>query len=451
MNTYEQDLKLSIDIAHAVHKNGGRAMYVGGMIRDEFLGLTSKDIDLEIYGITPDTLKCILSKFGKIQQKGTSFGVYGIEHSNIDIAMPRREHKIGTKHTDFDVSIDPFMSFHDATIRRDLTINAMMKDVITGEIIDLWNGQDDLRNKTIKHINTATFAEDPLRVFRVAQFSARFDAKIAEETLQLCRNIDVTTVTKERIFEELSKALLKSERPSIFFTSLRQMDHLKEFFPELQACINTPQNPKYHPEGNVFEHTMLVLDYASQLKNQAKEPLFFMLSALFHDIGKPIATTTKDDGTIISYEHDTEGVPVCEKQLLRITNNTKLIKYVTNMVLMHMRPNKLAMDKSCKKKTREMFDNSVCPEDLILLSKADDMGRKNAHYNKEQEIFLRDRLNDYYQTIKQPMITGQDLINAGLTPGPNFSEILKRGRKLIFAGLDHDKALKQIIHENKTT
>lgn len=449
MNTHEQDLALSIEIARRVREAGGRAMYVGGMVRDGLMGIECKDIDIEVYGLTPRALKDVLSSLGKVMEMGASFGVYGLQHSAIDIAMPRRERCVGIKHTDFEVSVDPAMSFEDATLRRDLTINAMMRDVLTGELIDLWGGRADLERRVIRHVSDATFPEDALRVFRVAQFTARFEGKIAPETLALCRSMAVDGISHERVYDELNKALLKADRPSIFFRVLREMDHLKEFFPELEACIGVQQNPVHHPEGDVFEHTLLVVDRAAELRDKAQWPLAFMYAALFHDLGKVIATEIREDGKITAYGHEVKGLPICETQLRRLTSQTKLIEYVKNMMWLHMRPNILAGAKSKKKKTRQLFDLSVCPEDLILLSRADASGKLDKPYNAQNEAFLRERLEDYRRVMQRPMVTGKDLIDAGLKPGPQFSEWLSRARMLHFSGIERDRALKQVVSEAK--
>ena len=449
MNTHEQDLQLSVEIARRVAAAGGRAMYVGGMVRDQLMGVECKDIDIEVYGLAPRALKDVLSTLGRVMEMGASFGVYGIQHSGIDIAMPRRERCVGIKHTDFEVSVDPDMSFADASMRRDLTVNAMMRDVLTGELIDLWGGQRDLEARVIRHVSDQTFPEDALRVFRAAQFAARFEGTVAPETMALCKRMDVGEISHERVFDELKKALMKAEKPSIFFRVLREMDHLKEFFPELEGCIGIRQNPDHHPEGDVFEHTMLVLDCAAGLRDQAKQPLAFMLAALLHDLGKDVATQVQPDGKITAYGHERAGLELCERQLRRLTGQVRLIEYVKNMMWLHMRPNVLAQAKSRKKKTRELFDLSVCPEDLILLSRADASGKRDKPYDESCEIFLRERLEDYYRVLKRPMVTGKDLIDAGLKPGPMFSEWLKRARMLHFSGIERDWALKQVVGEAK--
>lgn len=447
MNSFQQDLALSRQLAEGIRMAGGRAFYVGGFVRDGIMGIESKDIDIEVYGLTPDRLRQVLADYGEPYDRGASFGVMGLRHSDIDIAMPRTESRTGVKHTDFDVSVNPFLDPKEAARRRDFTMNALMQDVLTGEILDFYGGQEDLKQHIIRCVHPDTFVEDALRAFRAAQFAARMDARIDEDTRALCAAMDVRDLSVERIFGEMEKALLKAEKPSIYFRELREMDHLKEFFPELQQTVGLQQNPKFHPEGDVFEHTMLVLDVAATLRGRAQEPLFFMLSALMHDIGKVVATEVQEDGRITAYGHEVLGLDMVEKQLRRITNHEKLIKYVLNQTELHMRPNMLFGAQSRKKKTRQLFDLSVSPNDLILLSRADASGKLDEPYREENEIWLRERLEDYRQRLAQPMVTGQDLIGAGLKPDKNFAAIIQRARMLHFSGLDRKNALRQVLSE----
>ncbi|MBQ4088569.1 MAG: HD domain-containing protein [Clostridia bacterium] len=440
---------LAKKIAEAVSSAGGRAFFVGGYVRDMLMGIDCKDIDIEVYGIEPARLRELLTDFGEVYDKGAAFGVLGLRHSDLDIAMPRKESLRGTKHTDFDVSVDPFLTYEEASMRRDFTINAMMLDPLTGEIVDCWNGKADLEKKIIRHVSDETFGDDALRVFRAAQFAARMNAEIVPETMDICRRMNVTELSKERIYEELTKALLKAETPSIFFRALRAMGHLTEFFTEIDALIDVPQNPKYHPEGDVFEHTMLTLDAAAHLRHMAKEPLNFMLAALMHDLGKANATEISPEGKITSYMHPDTGVPLAETQLKRLTNNTRTIAYVKNMVWLHMRPNMLASADSKKKKSREMYDMSLCPEDLILISRSDATGKTDAPYNMKNWTYLTERLKDYYTCIARPMVTGADLTAAGVKPGKHMGKMIARARSLHFSGVEKHRALTQVIKEYK--
>ena len=445
-----QELEIARLLAEDVASEGGRAFFVGGYVRDRLMGRETKDIDVEVYGIAPERLRALLAKRGRVYEKGASFGVLSLEHTHLDIAMPRRESRTGAKHTDFDVSVDPFLSTKEASRRRDLTVNAMLMDICTGEIVDHWGGREDLRDGVLRHVDASTFPEDALRVFRVAQFAARFEMRVAQETIELCRGMDVRDLTRERVYEETCKALLQAKQPSVFFAVLEAVGHLEEFFPEVAATRGVPQNPQYHPEGDVYRHTMLVLDQAALLRHRAVEPLFFMFAALCHDLGKIDSTRIEEDGRITSHMHPVSGRPIAARQLRRLSDNARLLRYVDDMVLNHMRPNAMAMCQSKKKKTRLLFDACVCPEDLILLSRADASGKLGEPYDERLERFLLERLRDWREVIAQPMVTGRDLIEAGLTPDERFSAMLQRARALRFAGLSKERALAQVLAENRT-
>lgn len=245
----------------------------------------------------------------------------------------------------------------------------------------------------------------------------------------------------------LLAALLNDARPSAYFRSLLASGKLAETLPELAACAGVPQNPAHHPEGDVFEHTMLVVDCAAGLRDRAENPLGFMLAALAHDLGKAVATRVQPDGRITAYGHEVLGLPLCRSMLGRLTGDTDLIDLVENMVWLHMRPNILAKCRSKKKKTRRLFDLSRCPEDLILLSRADASGKLDAPYDEALEAFLRQRLEDYRRVAALPTVTREDLTAAGIAPGEALENALARARQLHFSGFDRAHALRQVIAE----
>ena len=431
-------------IANRVKDAGGRTFYVGGLVRDKILGIDNKDIDIEIHGIEPERLYEILGEIGEPLSFGESFGVYSLKGHDIDIAMPRRERKTGAGHRDFEVDVDPFIGTREAARRRDFTINALMEDVLTGEIIDHFGGVDDLKNGIIRHIDDQTFIEDPLRVLRAAQFAARFRAKIAPETIGLCRTIDLSALSRERVEEELKKALLKSSKPSIFFESLREMGQLGCWFTELEQLIGLEQDPVYHPEGDVWVHTMEVVDRAAGLRDKASDPYAFMLLALTHDLGK-IMTTEVINGRIHAYEHESKGLPAVESFIRRIVEKKDIIKYVLRMVPLHMRPNMVAYSKSPVKSTNRMYDAALEPEDLILIAMADKPVISGTEEFSGDSEFLTERLEVYRDMMDKPYVMGRDLIEAGLEPGEYFSELLDYAHKLRLAGIDKESALKQVL------
>ena len=429
------------ELAKKISEKSGRTFYVGGYVRDSILGIPNKDIDIEVHGIPVEDLKNILLEFGEIKLVGESFGVFRVGHYDVDISLPRTEVSIGDGHRDFEVDVDPFIGTKLASKRRDFTINALMKDVLTGEIIDEWNGLKDLENKVIRHIDSLTFIEDPLRVLRAAGFASRFDFKIATETIILSSAMNITELPKERVFEEISKVFLKSKQPSIFFETLIDMVQLSSWFEEVENLIYVPQSSEHHPEGNVWNHTMIALNNAASKLEEAENPLAFMFSVLCHDFGK-IVSTEEVEGKIKSIGHDIEGVIITETFLDRITNEKALKKIVLNHVELHMRPN-MMIKRSRKKSLMKLWDSSVCPNDLILLAYADKYNR----YDDQDVITALQRrsLQEYEDLILQPQVMGADLVKLGLKPSPQFSEILEFTHKLHLAGVDKEDAIKHAI------
>jgi len=328
--------------------------------------------------------------------------------------------------------------------RRDFTINTLMEDVLTGEIVDHFGGQEDLRQGILRHVNDITFADDPLRVLRAAQLSARFGFAVAPETIELCRTMDLSALAGEQVFSELEKALLKAARPSMFFEFLRQAQQLHHWFPEAEALIDVSQEPKHHPEGDVWNHTMMVVDQAARLRDQAKEPLAFMLSALCHDFGKPETTAVKD-GVIRSIGHETAGIPVAKRFLARLTSEVKLQQYVLSMVELHMRPYQHFKQKSGQKALNHLFDASVCPEDLLLLAKADHTGRALDMDYAPAESLLQERLSCFREIMSHPYVMRADLVAEGIQSEKDLDEALAYAHKLRLAGIGKEDALRQTV------
>lgn len=439
------------EIADRVADIGGSVYYVGGFVRDRLLGIENKDVDIEVHGVTPAQLEAILDSIGERITIGESFGIYGLKGYDLDIAMPRKETNRGSGHRDFDVCVDPFAGTLKASERRDFTINALMENVLTGEIVDHWGGQADLEKGIIRHINNMTFAEDPLRVLRAAQFAARFEFEVAPETVKICSTMDLSSLASERVWGELSKALLKAHKPSIFFETLRQMNQLSVWFPEVEALIGVPQNPRYHAEGDVWVHTMMVLDSAVRYVHEGRvsNSLAFMLSALCHDFGKVVATEFVN-GAIHAYGHEIKGLPIVKIFLTRLTNEKDIIRYVLNMTELHMKPNSMASANSSIKKTNRMFDESIDPEGLICMALSDSDGQvigddSILSVSGTNETFLYERMEIYIKYMSCPYVTGKDLVEAGVKPGKQMGELLEYAHKLRLAGVKKDVAIKQVI------
>ncbi len=451
---------MAIQIAKKVKEVGGIAYFVGGYVRDSILDIPNKDIDIEIHGIKPEILKNILSELGDIQTIGNAFGIYNLKGYDLDIALPRKERCIGTGHKDFEVYVDPYIGTHAAARRRDFTINALMKNILTGEIVDEFNGLNDLKNHIIRHVDSSTFREDSLRVLRACQFAARFNFKIASETINLCKTMDLSTLPKERIAGELSKALLKAKKPSVFFNSLYECEQTK-WFKEVYALKGIKQDSEYHPEGDVYMHTMSVLDQAGELFptgiDNPDRYLPFMLSALCHDFGKVNTTEINSKGRLCALNHEITGIPIANDFLGRIYNNKGFIKYVDNMIKYHMKAHSCFNNRSKTKTTNLMFDKLLYPKDFILLVYADSTGHDldnldNRQFNMFLEKamtesgFLTDRYLDYGKRILESHITADDLIELGLNPSPLFKIILDKAWNMHLKGVKKEHVLKQMVN-----
>ena len=425
-----------IKLAEVVKQNGGRAMLVGGCVRDELMGVEPKDFDLEIYGIEPPKLREILDGFGKVDAVGEAFTVYKIGR-DLDVALPRRERKTGRGHKGFVVEGDPQMSFAEAAKRRDFTVNAIMQDALTGEVIDVYDGREDLKNKILRVVSKETFAEDSLRVLRAAQFAARFDFSIDEETIEICRAIDLTDLPKERIWGELEKLLLKSEKPSIGLQYFYDLSVANQLFPELVALVGVPQEAEWHPEGNVDVHTLMVVDEARKLIDDLPYPkqVTVMLGALCHDLGKP-ATTKFFDGRWRSHAHDEAGVEPTISFLDTLGMHTldgyDVRQQVIQLVRYHLLPGMFYKSKPGDGAFRRLA-RKVEPDLLYRVSKADSLGRnpewlpKEKHFDAAaQEWFIeRARELNVENDAPKPILLGRHLIELGQKPSKEFGEILK--------------------------
>ena len=244
--------------------------------------------------------------------------------------------------------------------------------------------------------------------------------------------------------EELKKALLKGKRPSLFFEVLRSTGGLNVWFPELENLIGLEQDPKFHPEGDVWTHTMEVLDRAARYRYETEKPYPFMLLALTHDFGKAV-TTERVNGRIHAYDHETKGLPVIETFLRRITNESETISYVLNMAALHMKPNVVSASKSAVKVTNRMFDKAEAPGDLIYFAMSDKPVMSGDNPFTGDSDFLFERYELYKEIMGRPYVTGKDLIEAGLEPGEYFSDVLAYAHKLRLAGIEKEAALKQTL------
>src|SRR5215207_2646549 len=425
-------------LARAIHESGGRALLVGGCVRDQLMSTQPKDWDLEVYHLEPARLRQILDQFGPVNIVGESFTVYKLG-KHLDVSIPRRERKSGRGHKAFVIEGDPAMSVAEATRRRDFTINAILQDPLTGELIDPFDGRRDIEQRVLRVVSAETFAEDSLRVLRAAQFASRFQFDIDPETVELCRAIDLSDLPAERIWGELEKLLLRSSRPSVGLEWLHKLGALEKLFPEIQSLIGVPQDPEWHPEGDVFVHTQLAVDRARELIGNLSYPrqITVMLATLAHDFGKP-ATTQRIDGRLRSRGHEEGGVAPTENFLSRLNVHTidgyQVRNQVISLVREHLKPGEFY------KKRDEVGDGAFrrlarrCEPDLLYrVAKADSLGRnaewvpRDKWYGAEAQEWFLERTKELQveQRPPEPLLLGRHLIELGVQPGPEMGEITR--------------------------
>ena len=414
-----------VAIHDAVRDAGGRALLVGGSVRDAALRLPAKDLDIEVYGIAAGRLRDLLATRFGIDLTGESFAVIKIKGLPIDISIPRRESKAGLGHRGFDILSDPSMTPQEAAARRDFTINAIALDLADGELIDPYGGLNDLEQRLLRH-TTEKFAEDPLRVLRGMQLAARFDLEVASGTVTLCRGIEPEGLACERIFEEWRKLILNGIKPSRGLTFLRECQWV-QYFPEVEALIGCNQEPEWHPEGDVWTHTLHSMDaFATERTGDDWEDLVVGLAVLCHDLGKP-STTEFQDGRIRSKGHEEAGEAPTRSFLGRLTNQSSIVEAVVPLVRDHLSPGELFKAKATDRAVRRLAHRVGRIDRLVRVARADHMGRppiKGDSFPAGEWLLERARALNVERGRPRPIVMGRHLVELGLIPGPHFGPIL---------------------------
>lgn len=422
-------------IAQDIASQGGRVFYTGGYVRDRLLEgkvARGKDIDLEVFGLSEDQLISVLSTYGQPIIVGKSFPVIKISHhSEWDFTLPET----------------PEISYQEACARRDFTINAMMMDVLTGEILDFFGGRKDLKNKLIRHTTEQVFTDDPLRAYRAVQLAARFNFSIDVLTLELMKNSDLDDIKPERILEELRKLLLLTPQPSVGLSYMQETGMLERRHPMLFQLVGCEQSHLNHPEGDVWQHTLQVVDICAGLKKHSRAPEVLMFAALLHDLGKP-ATTCIRNGKITTYGHDREGEKLARIFLNQLNASKSLTAGVCKLVREHMHPILLykTREQVSDKAIRKLV-NRVNVRELLLLAEADFKGRgKERDFAPVQE-WLMDRISRLELDLEQgiaPYVQGRDLIALGLKPGVEFRKILDQCFEMQLEGKSRQEILEWV-------
>jgi len=419
---------------------GGRPYVVGGAVRDALLRRPTKDWDVEVFGLPAEALEAVLRGHGRIDAVGQAFRVYklsgvaGIEGA-LDVALPRRDSKTGPGHRGIGVVGDPAMSVEEAARRRDFTVNAMLYDEAADTVVDPHGGRRDLDTRVLRAVDAATFGEDPLRALRAVQFAARYGLAVEPATAALCAAMPIAELPAERVFGEIEKLLLKAERPSRGLGLLAEWGMLPVVAPELVPLAATPQDPGWHPEGDVWVHTLQVVDAASplaaELAPDRPRQLAVMLGALCHDLGKP-ATTRFEDGRVRSRGHEEAGLPPTAELLDRWNVHT-LLGYdlrgqVLALVAQHLKPGQLYDDRA------RVSDGAIrrlaakCEPDLLYrVARADCVGRRPGVFEPVAMEWFRERVRalDVARRAPEPILRGRDVLALGVAPGPLVGRVVR--------------------------
>jgi tRNA nucleotidyltransferase (CCA-adding enzyme) len=429
-------------IFQTIHDEGGKPYFVGGAVRDKLMGIVPKDFDIEVFGLSPDRLKTVLSQFGRVDSVGVSFGVLKLymENGVADFTLPRRENKQGKGYKGFVVEPDPFMTLREASARRDFTINSIMQDALTCEIIDNHGGIQDLKDRILRATDTNHFGEDPLRVLRGFQLSSRFDLTIDDETAEMCKSLitEYNELSPDRIWIEWHKWAVKSVKPSAGLKFLEKTGWDK-IYPEISNMKGVRQNPVWHPEIFVDVHVQHVCDEATHLSDRDQlsedDRLMLLFSCLCHDFAKPICSRGEYPN-IVSPQHDQKGVAFAENFLYRINAPQWLINHVKPLVSEHMAYINCGTEKAVRKLAIRLEPSNI--EMLLRLIECDASGRPpkaKGLPEKAKEMWRLANTEQVVQFKPKRILYGKHLQGLNFVPGPIFGEIIARCYEMQVNGL----------------
>lgn len=422
-------------ILGSIQDKGHKGLIVGGAVRDALMGEQPKDIDVEVYGPNYEELSSILAEHGKVNIVGKNFGVIKLtdaDGQDYDFSLPRTDNKNGVGHKDFDVAVNPALTPKEAASRRDFTINSMAYDPLKGELHDYFGGQQDLENKVLRHTSEA-FAEDPLRVLRGMQFASRFGMTVDPQTAKLSESISdqFSTIPKERISEEFMKLATKGKEPGRAIQYLADTGWSKNF-PELHALHNTPQDPEWHPEGNVAVHTGHAMDAAASIADRegltGDDRAVVVLGAMAHDLGKATHTQTEGD-RITSHGHDRAGGPLARSLMERIGIKPDITDKVVPIVESHMQH--INFTSESKPKAVRRLAERVHPatiRELSMVMEADHSGRPplpgGVPEGTSHILRLAEESKVTDNKIK-PLVQGKHVMPFFDGPGRHIGEVVK--------------------------
>jgi tRNA nucleotidyltransferase (CCA-adding enzyme) len=427
-----------------------RAYLVGGAVRDALLGLPpGRDFDIEVFDVDYEQLARALSRWGRTDLVGRSFGVVKLNTGGdcqYDFTVPRQDSKIAPGHKGFEVVFDPAITPQVAAGRRDFTINAIMYDPRARQTLDFFGGAADLRNRILRH-TSAAFAEDPLRVLRGLQFAGRFGLQAAPETVEICRRMKsaCAELAVERVREEWFKWAQSSQVPSAglrFLVDTEWVDH----FPEIKSMLGVPQDPQWHPEGDVFVHTCHCCDALAGLEQwqaeDAQSRIAHMLAVLAHDFGKPATTTEAlKEGRlrIVSPGHEEAGAQLAAIFLERMRAPQAIQDRVLPLVRNHLFHWQTMSDRAVRRLARRLEPENI--QGLCLVMTADSMGRPPLPAVEPEHVRLllaRAQELQVRHQPPQPILMGRHLIELGLEPGKMFGAVLDKAYEAQLEGAFFD-------------
>ncbi len=450
-------------VANRISSAGGRALLVGGSIPDMINGKTPKDWDLEVFGLDYEQIMSLFPDY-PCKDVGKAFGVIKVNVNGVDLDLnvPRVDNSIGKGHKDFIAVCDPQMTVKEAARRRDFTINTLAYDLETSEIINEWGGLEDLQAGILRATDSTLFPQDPVRALRAMQLCPRklgSEGRVEGRTMDMIRAMrsGFPFIAKERIYEEFRKLLLKADKPSVGLSILRESGWISEF-PELEALIDCPQKPEWHPEGDVWVHSCLAADAAAEIRDYIpeKQREAFVFGTFLHDVGKPDTTVRPEhvekglapkEMLLTAHGHDQKGMDPAESFLRRMTNNKKLIELTRGIVGLHMQPYNLNQGNAGKgayaRLSRKMQDaggdlrllGHVCQCDACATS-TDWQTRSLTTGGPNWEHVTSEKLMDWADEFDKdasavdPKVMGRDLIARGLKGGPMVGKLLKQALEL---------------------
>jgi len=421
-------------VLRRLRAEGARPLIVGGWVRDALLGRPCTDIDIEVFNIEGDGLERVLRTLVRPVLVGKAFAVYKVEGSDVEFSLPRRDSLTGPGHRGFTVKALPDLSFAEAARRRDFTMNAMGIDPFTAELLDPWHGRDHLREGLLEVVDPARFSDDPLRVLRAAQFISRFLLTPGSRLIIASRRVGAHTLPPERIFGELSKMLMGA-KPSLGLRFLLHTGWIR-FLPEVAALVGVPQDPQWHPEGDVWTHVLMSLDEAAALRTgDSHRDLVLMLGVLCHDFGKAV-TTRCLDGRIRSIGHSEAGGALTAQFLTRLTRDRSITAGVEKLARWHLMPEFLHTQSATHAAVRRLARRLAPEADIILLercSRADyrgTAGRGDTVYPAGAWLLDAAQEAGVLDQPEEPVLQGRHLLAAGLAPGREFGVMLRRAYEI---------------------